>query len=181
MKLLYDYFPIICFFIAYKLYGIYVATAVTMAAAVLQIVALWLVKKRFEKLQLITLALILVFGGTTLIFHKAIFIQLKPSVIYWLFSIALLGSQYIGKKPLIRRMLDMHINLPARIWNHLNLAWGLFFLMLGLLNLYVVYHYSTSAWVNFKLFGTLGLLIVFTIAQGIYLSRHIIEKDHEGN
>jgi intracellular septation protein len=175
MKLLYDYFPIICFFIAYKLYGIYIATAVTMVAAALQVTVLWLVKKRFEKLHVITLALILVLGGTTLLFHKAIYIQLKPSVIYWLFSLFLIGSQYIGQKPLIRRMLDMHIQLPERIWKQLNLAWSLFFLFMGFLNLYVVYHYSTNAWVNFKLFGTLGLLILFAIAQALYLSRYIDE------
>src|SRR3990167_2870880 len=173
MKLLFDYFPIICFFIVYKLYGVFVATAATMAACVLQNIVYWLIHKRFEKLHVITLISVLVLGGFTLIFHKAIFIQWKPSIIYWVFSLALIYSHYFSKKNLMARMLDTKIILPEKIWTHLNMAWALFFIFLGFLNIYVVYHYSMNAWVNFKLFGTLGLTIVFTIGQAIYMSRHV--------
>lgn len=173
MKLLFDYFPIICFFIAYKLYGVYVATSVTMGACVLQNLIYWLRHKRFEKLHVITLLCVLILGGFTLFFHKAIFIQWKPSIIYWIFAIVLLFSRYFSRKNLLARMLGEKINLPVKIWNQLNMAWSLFFIFLGFLNIYVIYHYSMNAWVNFKLFGTLGLTLVFTIAQAIYMSRHI--------
>src|SRR3990167_11071713 len=173
MKLLFDYFPIICFFIAYKFFGVYTATAVTMGACVLQNLVYWLRKKKFEKLHVITLISVLILGGFTLFFHKAIFIQWKPSIIYWIFAVILLFSQYISRKNLLAHMLGDKIMLPRKIWNHLNLAWIIFFIFLGFLNVYVVYHYSMNAWVNFKLFGTLGLTLVFTIAQAIYMSRHI--------
>ena len=173
MKLLFDYFPILCFFIAYKFYGIYTATAVTMGACALQNLLYWLKHKRFEKLHLITLISVLILGGSTLIFHKVIFIQWKPTIIYWVFAIALLFSQYFSHKNLLSRMLGDKIFLDNKIWDRLSTAWALFFIFLGLLNIYVIYHYSTNAWVNFKLFGTLGLTLVFTILQAIYMSRHI--------
>ena len=173
MKLLYDYFPIICFFIAYKLWGIYVATAVTMGASILQVSAYWLMHRKFEKVHLVTMALILVLGGATLFFHKTIFIKWKPSIIYWLFSVLLIGSHFFGKLTLIHRLIGDKIKLPQKVWARINFSWGLFFLFMGFLNLYVLYHYSTSSWVNFKLFGTLALTIVFIIAQVLYMSRHM--------
>lgn len=177
MKLLYDYFPIICFFVAYKLYGIYVATGVTMAASVLQILAFWLFYKRFEKLHLIMLAFILILGSATLFFHNAIFIKWKPSVIYWIIGVLLICSHYFGKKPIIHRLLGEKMDLPKKVWDRVNFSWGVFFILLGWLNLYVVYHYSTNAWVNFKLFGALGLTLVFAIIQVIYMSRYIVKKE----
>lgn len=177
MKLLFDYFPIICFFVAYKLYGVFVATGVTMGACFIQNLVYWLIHKKLEKLHLITLISVFILGGFTLLFHKAIFIQWKPSIIYWAFAIVLLFSRYITKKNLLSRMLGDKIALPEKIWNHLNLAWSLFFIFLGLLNVYVIYHYSMNAWVNFKLFGTLILTLVFTIGQAIYMSRHIKNND----
>lgn len=173
MKFLFDYFPIICFFVAYKFFGVYTATAVTMLACALQNIIYWLRNKKFEKLHVITLISVLILGGFTLFFHKAIFIQWKPSIIYWIFAAVLLFSQYISRKNLLARMLGDKISLPPKIWNHLNMAWILFFTFLGFLNVYVVYHYSMDTWVNFKLFGTLGLTLVFTIAQAIYMSKHV--------
>jgi len=126
------------------------------------------------------MALIFVLGGATLIFHKVIFIKWKPSIIYWLFSLLLIGSQFIGKMTLIHRMIGDKIVLPKKIWSRVNLSWGIFFLLMGFLNLYVVYHYSTSSWVNFKLFGTLGLTIVFVFLQVIYMSRHMESDDKLG-
>lgn len=173
MKLLYDYFPIICFFVAYKLWGIYVATAVTMAASFLQVGLYWLMHRRFEKVHLMTMVLIFLLGGSTLIFHNIIFIKWKPSIIYWLFSVLLIGSHYFGKSTLIHRMLGDKIKLPQKVWARVNASWGIFFFLMGFANLYVVYNYSTSTWVNFKLFGTLGLTIVFILLQVVYMSRHM--------
>lgn len=177
MKLLFDYFPIICFFIAYKFFGIFIATEVTMAACILQNITYWLMHKRFEKLHLITLLSVLILGGFTLFFHNIIFIQWKPTIIYWIFAGVLLFSQFFSHKNVLIRMLGDKISLPQKIWNTLNIAWSVFFIFLGFLNIYVIYHYSTNAWVNFKLFGTLGLTLAFTIAQAIYMSRHIQSTD----
>jgi intracellular septation protein len=172
MKFLFDYFPIICFFIAFKLWGIYVATGVAMGASILQLAIYWLKHRRFEKLHVITSIFILVLGGSTLIFHKPIFIKWKPTIVYWIFTIVLLASQF-SAKTLIHRMLKDKITLPHKVWSRLNLSWAIFFLILGFLNLYVVYHYDTNAWVNFKLFGTLGLMLLFIILQATYIARHL--------
>lgn len=177
MKFLFDYFPIIVFFVAYKVWNIYVATALTMGASLLQVGVYWLIHKRFEKFHIITMLFILVLGGFTLAFHNVIFIKWKPTIVYWVFSLVLLGSQFIGKKSLIHRILDEKIPLPSKIWARVNFSWALFFLFLGVLNLYVVYHYSTNAWVNFKMFGTLGLIVVFILIQALYMSRHLQKDD----
>ena len=173
MKFLYDYFPIICFFIAFKFFGIYTATAVTIAASAIQVIANRLIHHRFEPIHVITFILILVLGGSTLIFHEDIFIKWKPSIVYWIFSITLIGSQFIYHQPLLQRMLGNKLNLASSIWLKLNIAWAIFFFLLGFLNLYVVYHYTTNTWVYFKLFGTLGLTIIFIIGQAIYMVRHM--------
>lgn len=173
MKFLFDYLPIICFFIAYKIWGIYVATAVAIGVSILQVAFYWLKHRKFEKLHVITMAFIVVLGSATLIFHKAIFIQWKPTIVYWVFSVVLLFSQFISKRTLMHRMFNDKIELPLKVWGRLNLSWAIFFLVLGFVNLYVVYNYSTDAWVNFKLFGTLGLMLVFVIAQAIYMSRYM--------
>lgn len=174
MRFLFDYFPILVFFLTYKFYGIFVATAATIAASAIQMALYWIKHRRFEKLHIITFILVVLLGGSTLIFHKEIFIKWKPSIIYWAFAIVLFASQYFGKKkPIINRMLGDKINLPANIWIQLNTSWAIFFTLLGGLNLYVVYHYTTNAWVNFKLFGTLGLTLIFIIIQAIYMARHM--------
>lgn len=173
MKFLFDYFPIICFFIAFKLWGIYVATGVAMGTSVLQVGVYWLQHRRFEKLHIITMIFILVLGSFTLIFHKPIFIKWKPTIVYWIFAVILIGSQFFGSKPIMHRMLKDKITLPTEIWTRLNMSWAIFFVVLGGLNLYVVYHYDTNAWVNFKLFGTLGLMLLFIIVQATYIAKHL--------
>lgn len=179
MKFLFDYFPIIVFFVAYKLWGIYIATAITMGASLVQVGVYWLIHRRFEKFHIITMAFILVLGSFTLIFHKAIFIKWKPTIVYWIFSIVLIGSHFIGSKSLIHRMLHEKISLPQKVWNRINMSWAIFFLLLGCANLYVVYHYDTNTWVNFKLFGTLILMLVFIFGQALYMSKHMhtLKKD----
>lgn len=179
MKFLFDYFPIICFFVGYLLWGIYVATAITIAASILQNAAYWLKHRRFEKMHLITMAVIIVLGGLTLIFHNAMFIKWKPSIIYWIFGGVLLGSHYIGEMPLLKRMLYSKIKLPDFVWKKLNAAWAIFFIFLGFLNIYVAYHYDTQTWVYFKLFGTLGLTFLFVFIQALYMARYMVEKPND--
>ncbi len=173
MKLLADFFPILLFFIAYKWQGIYVATVVAMAASGIQVATYWLKNKRFESTHLMTFFIILIFGGATLYLQDEMFIKWKPTVINWLFAFACLITHFIGKTPLIKRMMSGGLTLPDNIWTKLNGIWALFFIVQGLLNLYVLYNFDTDTWVDFKLFGMLGLTIIFIVAQGFYLMRHI--------
>lgn len=173
MKLLFDFFPIVLFFIIYKLYGIYAATGVLIVASILQVLYTWLKHKRIDGLVLITCAMAIALGSITIILKNEIFIKWKPSVIYWLLAAAFLFSQFIGNKPIVQRMLQDNMKLPKHIWFRLNLSWVIFFASMGLLNVYVVYNFSTDAWVNFKLLGILGLTILFVILQAIYLSKYI--------
>jgi intracellular septation protein len=177
MQLLYDLLPIFVFFIAYKIAGIYVATTAAIIVSILQVGYYRLRHGKFEKMQLTTLVMIVVLGGLTLILHKPIFIKWKVSVINWIFGLVFLGSHFIGKKPLIRYVMEKQIDLPSAVWNKLNMSWAVFFLAVGFVNLYVVYHFSTNAWVNFKLFGVLGLTFLFVILQAVYLSKHITEDN----
>ncbi|MBL4851623.1 MAG: septation protein A [Gammaproteobacteria bacterium] len=174
MKLLLDFFPIILFFIAAKVYDIYVATAVAIVASVLQVAYLWFRHGRVEKMHLITLAAIVLLGGTTLLLQDDMFIKWKPSVVNWLFALVFVGSQFIGKKPIIQRMMGNNFTLPTIMWTKLNLMWAGFFIFLGLANIYVAYNFDTDTWVNFKLFGMLGLTLLFIIVQTVYISRHAV-------
>jgi intracellular septation protein len=177
MKLLIDFFPVLLFFIAYKAFDIYIATVVAIVSSVVQVVSNRLRHKRYENMQLVTLGLIVILGGATLLLHNELFIKWKPSIVNWLFGLAFLLSHFIGKQPLIKRMMGSMIQMPVVIWSRLNLAWGVFFLFLGLLNVYVIYQYDTDTWVNFKLFGMLGLTFAFVIVQSLYISRYIAAGD----
>ncbi|MCP0913635.1 MULTISPECIES: septation protein A [Legionella] len=179
MKLLFDFFPILVFFLCYKLFDIYTATAVAMAASLLQVIFHRIKHQSYERMHLISLGLIMVLGGATLFFHNPWFIKWKPTGIYWLSSLVFLGSSFIGKKPLIQKMMDGNISLPAKIWQHLNWAWAIFFLIMGSLNLYVAYYFDTNVWVNFKLFGGAGLTLLFIFIQAVYLTRHVSDKEAE--
>ncbi|KTD21560.1 septation protein A [Legionella londiniensis] len=177
MKLLFDFFPILLFFICYKLFDIYYATAVAMGASLLQVIFYRIKNQRYEKMHLISLGLIMVLGGATLFFHNPWFIKWKPTGLYWLAAIVFLSSSFIGKKTLIEKMMDGNIHLPAKIWRRLNYAWSAFFILMGCLNLYVAYSFDTDFWVNFKLFGGAGLTLIFVFLQAIYLARHVVQKD----
>ena len=170
MKIIYDYIAIIAFFAVFKFYGIYWATAAAIIISGIQLISYRLIYKRFDKMYLITFGVIFVLGGTTLLLHNAIFIKWKPTIIYWVMAIALFISTKYGKKTLLERLLGEKITLPKPIWLSMTEAWGYFFLGLGMLNIYVLYHFSTAAWVNFKLFGTIGLIVVFTIFTSIYMN-----------
>ena len=171
MKFLFDLFPILLFFLAYKLYDIYVATAVAIGAAFLQAGLYWLKHRKFETMHLVTLGILVLFGGLTLALHDPLFIKWKPTVVNWLFALIFLGSRFIGQRTLVERMMSRAISAPTAVWLKLNWAWTLFFIAIGLVNLFVAYRYSEATWVNFKLFGMLGLTLVFVFAQAIYLSR----------
>lgn len=177
MKLFFDFFPVLLFFISFKLYGIYVATGIAIVASFLQVALFWLIHRRFDKMHVITLLLILVLGGATLIFRNPVFIKWKPTGIYWVTAIVFLVSRYASQKPLIERMMESNIQLKKLIWQRLNMAWVVFFLMMGCFNIYIAYNYDTNTWVNFKFFGGLGLTILFVLIQSFYLAKHIGHGD----
>ena len=177
MKLLIDFFPVLLFFIAYKVYDIYVATIVAIVAAFIQVGYSWLSQKKVENMHWITLGLLVVFGGLTLFLRDEIFIQWKPTVINWLFAIAFLGSQFIGKKNFVERMMGANVSLPKAIWFKLNMSWAAFFTFLGIINLFVVYNFDMDTWVNFKLFGMMGITIAFILAQGFFLTKYINNEE----
>jgi len=181
MKMLFDFFPVALFFIVYKTYDIYTATAVLIAASAVQTCGHRIIKGRFENTHLITLALVSLFGGLTLVLQDEVFIKWKPTAINWLFTIVFIGSQFIGKKPIIERMMGANITLPASVWTRLNIAWAIFFALLGGLNLYVAFSFDTDTWVNFKLFGLMGLTFVFIIAQSFFLLPYLKESKPTDN
>jgi len=179
MKFLVDFFPILLFFVTFKLYDIFLATVVAILATVAQVGFVWATKRKLEPTHLITLVLIVVFGGATLYFKDELFIKWKPTVVNWLFGIGFLLSQVIGSRTFIERMLGGNIELPYRVWRRLNLMWASFFIGMGFINLFVVYTFDTETWVNFKLFGLLGLTLLFVVFQSIYLSRYMTEPNKE--
>ena len=176
MKLLFDLFPVIVFFVTFKIAGIYTATAVAIAATCMQIAWVWIRHRKVDTMLWISLGVIGVFGGATLLLQNETFIKWKPTVLYWLFAAILLGGTMLFRKNLIRSMLAEKVALNDRGWHTLNLSWIGFFTFMGLLNLYVAYSYSTDIWVNFKLFGGLGLTLVFVLLQGVFLAKHIVEE-----
>ncbi len=173
MKLLFDLFPVILFFVAYKMADIYVATAVAIAAGFVQVGYSYLRHRKVETMHWVTLGLLVVFGGMTLLLRDPTFIKWKPSVVNWLFALAFLGSSLFMERNLLQRSMEHAIKLPSHIWTRLNLAWVTFFILMGLLNLYVAYNFEEDIWVDFKLFGMMGLTLLFLLAQGFYLSRHM--------
>ncbi|MFC5476340.1 septation protein A [Paraherbaspirillum soli] len=206
MKFLFDLFPTILFFgifkwgegspdaaqalVSHYLSGIVsggvvtaaqapvlLATSAAIAATVAQISYLLARRKKVDKMLWISLVIISVFGGLTIYFHNDTFIKWKLTVLYWAFATALLVSQFILKKNLIRTMMEKQIALPEPIWQRVGFSWGIFFALMGLLNLYIAFNFSTATWVNFKLFGGMGLMFAFIIAQSIMLSKYI--KDPE--
>lgn len=179
MKLLFDFFPIVLFFIVFKYSGIYIATAVAMGASLVQVALFRLKFQRYDKMHLISLAIIMVLGGATLFFHNPWFIKWKPTGIYWLSAIVFITSSFIGSKPLIQKMMEANVSLSSKVWTRLNTAWAVFFVLMGALNLYVAYNYDTDAWVNFKLFGGVGFTLLFVLLQAFYLTKHMDEKGLE--
>ncbi|MCY1278855.1 putative intracellular septation protein A [compost metagenome] len=192
MKQFIDFIPLILFFIVYKLEpravelaghtymlgGIFSATAVLIISSVIVYGAIFLLQRRLEKGQWLTLVACLVFGGMTLAFHSETFLKWKAPVVNWLFALAFAGSHFIGDKPLIQRMMGHALNLPQAIWIRLNLAWIAFFLVCGFANLFVAFTFH-EFWVDFKVFGSLGMTVLFLVGQGVYLARHIHDGETE--
>jgi len=176
MKFLFDLFPVILFFAAFKLADIYVATAVAIGATFLQIGLLALLKRKIEPMLWVSLAIIVVFGGATLVLRDETFIKWKPTVLYWLFGAVLAGSALLFRRNLMRSMLSTQVRLPDPVWARLNWSWIGFFAFMGVANLLVAFNFSTDQWVNFKLFGATGLMIVFVIGQALFLARHLQEE-----
>lgn len=145
-----------------------------MVAALLQVIIHRIMYKKYEKLHLFSLGIILILGGATLFFHNEWFIKWKPTGIYWLSAIVFLYTTFFSKKTLIQSMMGSNIQLPENIWKRLNLAWMIYFLVMGALNLIVAYYYTTDIWVNFKLFGGAGFMLIFVILQAFYLTKHAI-------
>ena len=175
MKFLFDFFPLILFFVAFRFAGIYAATAVAIAATVAQIG--WSLARRHKvsAMQWASLAIIVVFGGATLLLHDETFIKWKPTVLYWTGGAAFLASLALGRN-LARAIMGAEIELPEPVWTRLALAWAAFFLFAGALNLYVAFNFPTTTWVNFKVFGSLGLIVAFVIAQSLWISRYLPDE-----
>jgi intracellular septation protein len=180
MKLLFDLFPVILFFIVFKVSGIYAATAAAMIATAAQIVWSKWRHGKVDTMLWVSFGIITVMGGATLLLHDEMFIKWKPTILYWVFAAVLLFSSLLFRKNLIKSLLQDKIALPNRIWQHLNLAWSLFFAVLGFINLYVAFTYTTAAWVNFKLFGATALLFAFILIQSFFLAKYA-EADKEQN
>lgn len=202
MKFLFDMFPVILFFGVFKwgeghaeaaqgmvsqyLSGlvsggsvgpeqapILLATAVAIVATIAQIGYLLMRGRKVDGMLWVSLAIIVVFGGATIYFHNEAFIKWKPTVLYWVFAVALVGAQLAMGKNLIRLMMKAQIDLPDPVWTRLNMAWAAFFASMGIINLYVAYSFPTAVWVNFKLFGFMGLMIAFVVAQTMFLSKYM--------
>jgi intracellular septation protein len=200
MKLLFDLFPVILFFATFKyaekspelaaswmgsllgfvpddvkLAPILLATVVVIAATVAQIVWVRIRHGKVDKMLWVSLVLVVVFGGLTLAFQNEAFIKWKPTILYWVFAGSMAFSAYVLKKNAIKAMLGEQLTLPEPIWTRVNLAWIAFFLVMGVLNLIIAFNFSTDTWVNFKLFGGMGLMLVFVLGQGLLLSKYVEE------
>jgi len=176
MKFLFDLLPVALFFIAFKIAGIYVATGVAIATTFLQVGWLKLRGQRVHPMLWASFGIIVVFGGATLFLQDETFIKWKPTVLYWLFGVVLAASALLFSRNLIRVMLSEQVQMPERIWGRLNWSWVGFFAFMGAANLYVAYNYPTDLWVNFKLFGGMGLMLAFVVAQSFVLAKYIEDK-----
>jgi intracellular septation protein len=153
-----------------------VATLVAIVVTILQVGTLLALGRKVDRMMWVSLALILVFGGATLALHDELFIKWKPTVLYWLFAAVLGGSELLFGRNLMRSMLGGQVEMPDVAWRKLNLSWVLFFALMGVANLVVAFNFSTETWVSFKLFGGIGLMLLFVLAQGLFLSRYVDEK-----
>jgi intracellular septation protein len=179
MKFFFDLLPVILFFVGYKLYGIFAATAVAIAVTIAMIIYAKIRHGKVEKMLWINGIIISVLGGITLLLHDQTYIMWKPTVLYWLMAAILLSAKLFFNKNFIQQMMGEMLNPPEATWTKLNLAWVLFFVALGFLNLYVAFNYSLDTWVNFKLFGVTSMIFVFMIVQTILLRNHLIEQTEE--
>lgn len=183
MKFLFDLLPLILFFVAYKMYDIFVATGVAIAASFVQIGVVWLRQRKFETMHVITLIALVVFGGMTILLRDPLFIKWKTTIVNWIFAAIILYSQFFTKRSVSEILFGdkANLQLPRKAWRMFNFNWGIFFLVVGAINIYVAFYYGLhldeatreEIWVNFKVFGVIGLTIVFTIIQIILIARYL--------
>ena len=178
MKFLFDFFPVILFFVAFKFADIYVATGVAIAATFAQIGYMLVRRRKVTNMQWASLVIIGLFGGATLLLHDETFIKWKPTVLYWLAGVVFLGALAF-KTNFVKAVMQEGggLELPEHVWTKLAVAWGIFFIFKGTLNLWVAYNFSTETWVNFKLFGGMGLMLAFVIAQAVWITRYLPEEE----
>jgi len=177
MKLLFEFFPIILFFVAFKFFGIFIATATAIIATLFQVAFVWFRKRKVENILWVNLAIITLFGGATILLQDETFIKLKPTVLYWAFAGTLLISRIFFKKNIIQGMMGQNLSMPEKTWGRLNLYWAIFFGLMGILNLFVANRFSTDTWVTFKLFGLLGLTFLFIVVQSVLLAKYMKVKE----
>lgn len=183
MKLLFDFFPVVFFYITFNYYkeplgevqAMIYATAVLMAATVIQVAINWFKNRKVEKMHIVVLVLALIFGGATIYFQDKAYLIWKVTIVNWLFAVVFFGSHFIGHSHIVKRMMSKSVDLPEVVWDRLSYMWILFFAALGVINLVVAKTFDFDTWVDFKLFGLLGLTVAFVIIQTIYLSRHVKE------
>jgi len=173
MKLLLDFFPILLFFGAFKLWDIFVATTVAIVATLLQLGWMRYSTGRTEPMQWLSLGVIVMFGGATLVAQDETFIKWKPTVLYWAMGGALMVGQVFFRRNWLQSLMKSQMALPDHAWRVMLWSWCGFFALMGVLNLWVAYHFDTDTWVNFKLFGGMGLMLVFVLAQAMYLGRYM--------
>jgi intracellular septation protein len=179
MKFLLDFLPIIAFFVTYKLRdSMNDAIIVTVIITALQVSITWIVQRRLEKMHIVTLVLVTFLGVASIYFGNELFFKWKPTVINWLFAMTFMASHFIGHSTILERLMGEQLELNKQTWQKLSVSWIVFFAFLGALNLYVVYNFSTDTWVNFKLFGTLAITLLFVVIQAVYLSQHMHENGH---
>ncbi|SEL00234.1 intracellular septation protein [Roseateles sp. YR242] len=210
MKLLLDFLPLLLFFVTFKyadgqpawaasfatehlgfivsggqvpveVAPVLLATVVVMAATVSQVLFLKITRRKVDLMLWVSLALVMVMGSATIYFHNEDFIKWKPTLLYWAVAISFLFSHLVLGRVLLRKMLGAELSLPDGVWARLNWAWVVFFGLMGFANLYVAYHFGTAAWANFKAFGSTGLMVLFMLAQGVYISRHLPETAEDAN
>jgi intracellular septation protein len=176
MQLLYDLLPVIAFFVAYKIAGIYVATGVLIVAVLVQVAVSWLRHRKVSPMLLISAALVLLFGGLTLAIQDPTFIKWKPTVLYWLFAVVIGASHLMRGPSILQRMMGEGLQLDDRGWKQLSAMWVVFCVVAGAANIYVAYNFAEPTWVDFKLFGLTALMFVFVMLQAVWLSRKIEQK-----
>jgi intracellular septation protein len=176
LKFLFDFFPVILFFVAFKVADIYWATAVAIAATVVQIGYVLARGRKVTGMQWASLVIIGVFGGATLLLRDETFIKWKPTVLYWLAGVVFLGALAFRQNLVKAVMREGGLELPEPVWTKLAVAWGVFFIFKGSLNLWVAHAFSTEAWVNFKLFGGMGLMLAFVLAQAMWISKYLPQE-----
>lgn len=179
MQFLFEFFPVLLFFLAFKFFDIYVATIVGIVSTLFQVSLYRILKGTWDRKQVITCFIFVIFGSMTLYFHNPIFVKWKPTIVFWIFSIVILFTQFFTAKPLMQRFLETMVqenhSVPMHVWKNLNIIWAVFFFVLGMINLYIAYYLSNNAWVNFKFYGITGALLLLSIFQALYLMRYISE------